>query len=56
MLPKLAEMLPEGYTLGPDARLRRLDSNLPDFGELRAESEEIVRVSAVGAAPVAASS
>ena len=56
MLPKFAEMLPEGYTLGPDARLRRLDSNLPDFVELRAESGKIVRVPAVGAAPVAASS
>lgn len=56
MLPKLAEMLPEGYTLGPDARLRRLDSNLPDFVELRAESGKIVRVPAVGVAPVAASS
>ena len=56
MLPKFAEMLPEGYTLGPDARLRRLDSNLPDFVELRAESGKIVRVPAVGVAPVAASS
>lgn len=56
MLPKFAEMLPEGCTLGPDARLRRLDSNLPDFVELRAESGEIVRVPAVVAAPFAASS
>lgn len=34
MLSRLAEMLPDGYTLNEDSRIVRLDPGLPDYVEL----------------------
>ena len=34
MLSRLAEMLPDGYTLNEDSRIVRLDPGLPDYVEI----------------------